>query len=121
VLFHLNRINDLWLNKGSVSDGESNSKGNYASNKSSSVSDDGSFVNISSVGSKRGQGSNDGGHGGAVGGEVVGGLFKGGLAHGKSGLEGRAGYVGSGGGKSHGGGGKSEKGDNLEGLHFVVI
>ena len=61
-LFYAPRTTRLKLGEGSVSDGESDSKRNNASDKSGAVSNNSSIANIGSLGSDRGQSSGEGGN-----------------------------------------------------------
>mmetsp|Transcript_5568 Transcript_5568/g.12686 ORF Transcript_5568/g.12686 Transcript_5568/m.12686 type:complete len:90 (-) Transcript_5568:228-497(-) len=66
MLLDLCQALNLWLDKGSVSNSKSNSERNNTGNKSSTVSDDDTLIDISGVGGKRSHGSGEGSNGGGI-------------------------------------------------------
>ena len=110
---------NLRLDKSSVSDGETNGKGDDASNKSSSVSNEGSFIDICGVGGNRGDSSGESGNSGGTA-TFLG--FLDGFRHvaGSKRLESNL-AAGRHGSKRRGAGKHGSKDKNLAGLHFISV
>ncbi len=106
----------LKLDKGSVSNGESNGQRNNACNQTSTVSDDDTLIN--GVGSQGGHGGGESSDGGGLLGLELAHGFRG-VAHGKGNIRTRG--VDRSESRNNGGENDQEKSDLLVGLHFEYI